>query len=547
MNQNDASQISSETITWDSTYTDLSGIESFEMAISLSPDDSSLVSTWQTSQNNNFQIEDLNLLEATNYYSLVRSIDKAGNISNYAVSSPWQITQSISRINNLELSDRSSNNIIVGWSLPESNGQSIVSYESQFKKSSESHWNNYSNNLESSSTSLNFIGLDENTAYTFRIRSYNGINFSSWSNILEISTLPILEIFENNYTAINVGGAEQSKIVSIEDGNTLDIKNKNGITISSVNLNQNETFEYDSKDFDRIVATGPFYVAGRLGSIGANASDKANVTWSTKSWVGKEFYFNLTRNAPMSIKIFAFESSNIEIFKGNESIITDVILENSGKVIPVSDFNSYKIISDGLIVVYVYANLYTDPRPLLPASKDIIGFPSSKAMLTSSSDNNEITLYHGNSIENNLTMSLGITEEISPQGISDLFQSYPLRIIGNENIVANSNADSNGYCSAPFTPISMMKKKFAINVDSDYVAFASDQEVTITVIEPDLNTFDISLAKSGSSIKAPYSNRLSNLSAGTIFLGDKNFQAWYQPNSDLYGAEEDETILFGWD
>ena len=446
-------------------------------------------------------------------------------------------------INNLEVINRDANSIYLGWTEPLSEN-SITDYQVQYKLTSSSTWTTFDDGT-SSDNSLGITSLDPETLYDIRVRSYNG-NYSAWSNIIQEETLPDLEFFQDIYRAINVGGATANQIVSLENGNQITIKDVSLATDNNIILNKGETYNFTAEQFDEVVAQAPFYVAGRLGNIGAGAGDKANVTWLTSSWVGKTFYINLTRNEPLSLKVFAFQNANISIYKAGVLQSSHTVDANQGDNISIATQGSYEIVSDGFILAYAHATQYTDPRPLLPASVDIIGFPSAKAMVTSSTDNNPITIIHSNSTEDSLNISRGTTYEISPQGTSSLYQSNALRILSNDVIIANSNADSNGYCSAPFVPVSMLKNNFAINVDADYIAFASNEEATITITFPDTTTQTITLTRSGSNEEAPYFGRITNPPAGTIMESTTKYQAWYQPNSDTFGADEDETILFGW-
>lgn len=94
----------------------------------------------------------------------------------------------------------------------------------------------------------------------------------------------------------------------------------------------------------------------------------------------------------------------------------------------------------------------------------------------------------------------------------------------------------------------MMKKRFAINVFAEYVAFASLYDATITIIDPDDgSTSQVILTRTGINQNAPYSAYLTNMKAGTVFISDKRVQGWYEPNTNDYGAKDDETLLIGYD
>ena len=114
-------------------------------------------------------------------------------------------------------------------------------------------------------------------------------------------------------------------------------------------------------------------------------------------------------------------------------------------------------------------------------------------------------------------------------------------------MVAASLADGNGNCTAPFLPISMMKKRFATNVGATWVAFASDRPAVITVTEPGGTTSSLTLMRSGTDPLSPYYGRLASQSEGTVYESSDRFGAWYEPNTDTNAANRDETIMFGFD
>ena len=99
---------------------------------------------------------------------------------------------------------------------------------------------------------------------------------------------------------------------------------------------------------------------------------------------------------------------------------------------------------------------------------------------------------------------------------ASLYRGYASGYISTGGkIFGSSVADSNGYYAAPFLPVSMMKKRFAVNVSSDYVAFASTSPAVITVTLQDGSTSTLTLTRSGSDDKTPYYGRLSSVAEGT--------------------------------
>lgn len=93
-----------------------------------------------------------------------------------------------------------------------------------------------------------------------------------------------------------------------------------------------------------------------------------------------------------------------------------------------------------------------------------------------------------------------------------------------------------------------MKKKYIINVNSDWVAFASKQSGTIDVLDSSDNVVQtLTLTRSGADPNAPYKAYRGTSNAGYRFISTVPVTAWYQPNSDTGGADEDETVLYGTD
>ena len=442
---------------------------------------------------------------------------------------------------NLESSSTTTESVSLGWSYPEDNGTAITDYNIYIKGGVYTDWTIVADGI-STATSYTHNGLDAETSYEYKMRAFNGINYSGWSNTLTVETLPSLEFFEPGFKAINIAGATANQVVSFDDDNEIYL---NGSLVAT--LAKHETHSFSGDDFDVLKGTKAFFVAGRAGSGGDTT--KMNAVWSTGAWVGKNFIFNHNRYNPMKVKVFAFENSTVTIKRAGVVVDTQVITADSGHTFSLSTYSSYTLESDGYVVAYTYANqsgAYVDPKPLLPSSTDIIGLPSSRAMVSSATNSNAITMIRTNSAVSSSSLTAGTT--YTTHGTGSYYTGDAMRIISESPIVANSYADSNGGCSAPYLPISMVKKRYGLNVDSEWVAFASDRPVTITITKPDLTTTDLTLTKSGVHADAPYKAYLStDYPAGTLFESDAPYAAWYEPKNDVNGADNDETIMFGWD
>jgi hypothetical protein len=548
----DASDIATDNSSWPAAVDNgPAGIDYYEYATSTTTDETGIITggSWTNIGNVlTYQFDSgVSLIGSTDYYTLIRAVDLAGNVSAIAVSAAYQIIVSPEAITNLEITNATTESLSIGWAYPQDNGTAIVDYQIMIKGGSFSDWTLYNDGV-STATSAIVAGLDPETSYQLKVRAFNGINYSGWSNQISSDTLPNIEFFEPGFKAINIAGAPKNQLVSFADNNEIYL---NG-TLKTT-LNKHDTYQFDATDFDMIEATGAFYVAGKLGT-GSGSNDQGNATWATQAWVGKQFFFNFTRATPLKVKVYAFTDSDITITKGGVFQDSKTVTAGSGDTFTLTTYAGYEINSTGYIVAFAYgnaSNTYYDPVPILPASTDIIGVPSKSAKISSGTSGNSYTYEHSDGNTNSGTLNAGSVLSVSERNAglgTGLYKGAALRVRANEPIMAVSNADSDGYCQAPFVPVSMMKKKFGLNVQSNYVAFVSDRPVTITITKPDLTTSTLTLTRTGSGAKTPYKGYLSaDYPAGTLFEGDDVFQAWYQPFTGTYSAGEDETIMFGWD
>jgi hypothetical protein len=549
---NDGSDIASDNSSWlPSVDNGPSGIATYFYAISTTVDEAGIVTNgnWvDTLFSTSYQFESgLSLVGGTDYYTLVKAVDNVGNESTITASAAWQIIVSPEAITNLDITNATTESLSIGWAYPQGNGTAITDYNIQIKGGSYTDWTIYNDGV-STSTNATITGLDPETTYEIKVRGFNGINYSGWSNTRTADTLPNIAFFEPGFKAINISGAPKSKLVSFADNNQIYL---NGTLVTT--LAKHATYEFDSSEFDQIEGTQAFYVAGKLGT-GSGSNDQGNATWATQAWVGKEFFFNFTRATPLQVKVFAFTDSTVTITKGGVFEATQVITAGTGHTFSIANYAGYEMVSTGYIVAFAYGNqssTYYDPVPILPASTDIIGIPSKTAKISSGTSSNSYTAEHSDGVTTTGNLTAGIVLSINERNAglgTGLYKGAALRIRANAPIMAVSNADSDGYCQAPFVPVSMLKKKFGLNTASEYVAFASDRPVTITITKPDLTTSTITLTRTGSGPKTPYKAYLStSYPEGTLFEGDDVYQAWYQPLTTTHSAGDDETIMFGWD
>jgi hypothetical protein len=98
--------------------------------------------------------------------------------------------------------------------------------------------------------------------------------------------------------------------------------------------------------------------------------------------------------------------------------------------------------------------------------------------------------------------------------------------------------------------VAFQKKNFAFNVQAEWVAFTSTNEVTVTADGLGRETPKVyNLNRVGSNNNTPTKGYESGTKfrAGTILEGSAHFRAWYEPRAETNGANDDETIMFDWD
>lgn len=546
----DATETSSSTLNWN-PGTDETSLAGYQLAIGTSPGAIDVSDYVDVGDVVSGAVSNLNITDGIDYYTSLRSIDAAGNTSTSVISDAWNVPGPPESINSLAATSAFKTEVRIGWSAPYHNGSAITDYLVEYRPSvpANSDWILLAEGVSTDTTSV-ITGLDPSTTYEFKVRAYNG-STSPDSNILSVETAPDDPFFEPNvYQAMNLGGATKSVVAAFDDATEIFLND-----VSMISLDAGDTYEFDSSQGDVLRSDKGFYVSGRLtvGTPGNNSVQaNGNIAWNSPDWAGKEFIFTGTRDPDHIISVYAFEDANIQVLKGATEVANQSLLKGEFHTFNLSSNGGFQILSDGLIMGYMYSSAngtrVTDPKPLLPASHDIIGFASTTARIASATTGNGVTLHHSDGFTSSNTVNAGNDLSISSRGDKNLYKGESLRIIATDVVIANSNADSNGYCSAPFVPTSMLKKKFVLNNLGDYVAFASLEAGDITMEEPDGTTTTVTLTQTGLNPYAPFRARVSNVPAGTKFYSTTRFQAWYQPQGWTDSAsDDDETILFGFD
>lgn len=444
-----------------------------------------------------------------------------------------------------------STSVTLGWQLSNPGPFTINDYQINYRQNGTSTWLTFD---DGTSTEFNSIvtGLSPSTTYDFRVRAvYDTSNFTEWSNIATGETKPDDPLFASPYAAMNVGGAVETKIVALYDNTTVTL---NGVEIAGSPLSKGTTATVATAQFDIVDADKAIYTAGRRGTTGAGANRKANIVWQPTAWAGKSFSFNATRNDPQQLQVYATENTTIEVKNGATVLASATITKGNGSVLSWSQFGSFQVVSTGTVLAFhssgdPAANYYIDPKPLLPGSQELIGFPSRSMRITADFDATNYNIIHSNSVTASGSLNKTDVVNVNSQGATtSFFQGESMLLSADQNLSGASFADANGLCAAPFLPTSLMRKNYAVNINSDYVAFASKQAGTIEVRDSSDTVIEtLTLTRTGANTNAPYRARRGTTTEGTRFFSTVPVAAWYQPNNDFGGGDEDETILYGSD
>ena len=454
---------------------------------------------------------------------------------------------------NLSSPSTLSNSVNLSWSVVDPGGFTLNDYHIQYRVFGSPTWLPYTDGV-SLSTSATVDTLSGSTSYEFRVRlQYDTSSYSDWSTPVHATTKPENPLFDSPYKAMNVGGATTSNVVAYYDDTYVTL---NGVTIPESPLSKGQVVNLTTAQYDVIDADKPIYTAGRRGS-GGNTS-KANVTWSPTSWAGTSFSFNAIRDNSQELYVYATEDAELEVRQGSNVLAAVTITSGNSANLSWSTYGSYQVISTGTVLAYHISTRngtrLVDPKPLLPSSNEIIGFPSNSMRLTTDWDATNYNFLHSNSTATSGSLNKQDVVSVTGQGSPrDRYKGDSLLVTADRKVAGSSYADSDGNCAAPFLPTNLMKRKFVINANAQWVAFASKQSGTIEVYSPtqtigvDTPVQTLNLTNSGGNPNAPFNARFDAMSAGYRFVVDVPAAVWYEPSTDTGAANDDETILYGTD
>ena len=546
----DVSATQSATASW-AAATENCEVINYEYAIGTTPGGTDILNWKDIGNVTSYQAVDGVTIAINNgvyYYTSVRVTDGAGLTSTAVTSSGWRFVTAADAITDLAYAGRTKSSVALSWTAPNDNGAAITDYFIQYKETSSGTWLTFADGV-SAANSANVTGLLASTSYDFRVQSYNGGN-SAYSNVLTQETAPDDPFFDPTvFSAMNCGGATKSSVVALDDNTNVDL---NGTPLAGSPINAGETLVFDSVVGDVITSDKPIFASGRL-AVTAVDYQKGNIVWNSPDWAGKDFITVGSRDAEHVITVYAFENADITITEGATTHVNaDSVTAGSFQTYRMPNNAGYKIASTGTITAYQYSegtgnDRVSDNFPILPPSADIIGVPSRTGQYTTIAASTSYNWYESNNTTGGGTLTEGVFSSATGNGAQ--YSSPGARVIANDPIIGRSNADSDGYDSAPFIPKAFMKPRYAINHLAEWVSFVSDKPAVIQVFQPSGSHTTLTLTRTGNNALTPYFGRLTNVPLGTIFESNVAFAAYYESDeaAEISSSREDETVMFGAD
>lgn len=493
--------------------------------------------------------------------------DKAGNINTASVYPDNSISYPCANpeaIDDLYYGPVTKTTVDLFWTPKADSGcQPVADYEIEYREVGDVSWTVFSDTVTADPLAT-VTGLDFNTQYEFRIRSFNDL-FSDHSNITVTTTKPDTPFFDpTDYKLINLTGAVDSTVVALEDGTdifvTNDVNDPSPMLLASLDAGETHRFSSPqapgsliSRD-DILISNKPIFASGRVGADTFSCSGSGNPLWVPPLWSEKVLLFNASRNSPQTIYVFAFEDANVTVFRNNAVVVPSTfIAANTIGVLTAAGVGAFRIESDAFIAASRHGTSFIDDMPALPRATQIMGYPSNAGLLSTVSVGTVATLSHSDGFSLITSVSPSAFTSMSPRGpTTSLYRSEALFIEATDLISASNTADSDGCNSAPFNPIHLMMRRYAVNVDAQYVAFASTVGATVRMTRPDGTVSEFDLVRTGAgpfALRSPYKFYLTNVPGGTLFEGlgpQDRFSVWYQSDTKDGAGYEDETIVYGY-
>ncbi len=284
----------------------------------------------------------------------------------------------------------------------------------------------------------------------------------------------------NSYTILNYG-LVSAAVISMVDNNTITAAGK------TLHLDRYETGVFSSADGSRlslgkvVSGTGPF-------EIGSN-SDATDVP-AHQSLAGRQFVMPQGRGEQTHQYFMVSQEGDANVTVSLAGIEYSVALQQG---IPkyfdggTNNHISAVITSDNPILVshrgrFLSRPLSTDSSPMPPAANELWGFRSKYATFGAVEDDTDVIIYASDGSTRTTTLHAGQKRYVnigdqSPQGMGSA-----IHLVADKPIAAVQIADGDGRDQTAFFPTALLKRRFALPREAQYVAIACPEEGTTVTL-----------------------------------------------------------------
>ena len=418
-----------------------------------------------------------------------------------------------------------SDSIDISWTQPNLNGTTFQYYEIQQKKCSDAAFVTIATSTTETYTAVN---LDSEECYEYRVKTVSVEGAASYGNITQNETTPDIPLFQNDYAFIATSDIDTVDIVALEDT----VITRNGVTVATLTAGQST--QITGSQFDVFIGTGAFAPMGLLGSN--------NYALTPNYAVGKLFSAGFIRRNPQTVSVYALQDSNVTVTNGGAIVSTQFIPANTGFNFVFNSTNVTVLVeSDGLIMGSIQSNpngtVSYDQRLLLPASKNMVGWSSSRAVVYPVIGQTHGGMYRANGTSMGGFAFHGTNERWQSANTGSQYAGNSSTVRANNPVSVASFANSNGVKQAAWIGTEYMTTHFGTSLQQDWIAFCNDG-APFSISTSNGNIYN---STGSSEAQYVYINAAADRVPSTLFTSTEKVAGFHQST-----LNDDESILFGW-
>lgn len=414
----------------------------------------------------------------------------------------------------------------LAWEAPDLNGTTFQNYVIQRRELPSGVFADVGT---STTETFEDTGLTPNTLYEYRVYTSSVEGASAAGVEVEAETYPSVPLLDAPFAFFATANITSVYLTAIDASVAVTQTDAGGGT-NTINLVAGTPQVVTAAQFDSFIGDGAFVAIGLI----SNDWFALNPNYSA----GKAFAYGPIRSNPQACNIYALEDANVIVtFDGTVVGGPQFVPANTGFSFSFNGTNAaVQVESDGFVLASQTSSGSVDQTVLMPASIELVGFPSNSARVYAL---NSDTAW-GAGRANGEPFGGGLHEDTSKSGVINgtgaQYSGDAVIVRATDLITAASFADSDGGKAAPFLPTNLMRTRFAVPFIVERTTFASPDAFTVTTSNGNSYTSAGSAAVQFLNITAG-----ADRAAGTQFTADVPVAAWTE--ADL--NDQDEIILFG--